>query len=162
MIMWPWTPAQSPWRVTTRGNGTGPAAHQHRTITDPKRANGKRLLPPQRSAFAARRKWVADDISQQAAMIAAGRVMAALNEFDYWPGSAQKARCRSRRADRNLDQIRSAERNSRLKCRCNLRCSIDSLGGDAHGRGKRYKIDGWVNDVHGDEAISTRRRIMWL
>ena len=42
-----------------------------------------------------------------------------------------------RRADRNLDQIRSAGRNGRLKSRRDLRCSIDSVRGKAHRGGKR-------------------------
>ena len=44
----------------------------------------------------------------------------------------QNARRCSSRADRNLDQIRSSGRNGRLESRRNVRCSIDSLGGDAH------------------------------
>ena len=76
--------------------------------------------------------------------------------------SAQPKLPVSSRADRNLDQIRCTGRNGRLQSGRDVRCSTDTLGGDAHGRGKRQKIDGWVNDFHGDEAIGTRRRIMWL
>jgi glutamyl/glutaminyl-tRNA synthetase len=36
-------------------------------------------------------------------------------------------------------------------------CLINSAGGDAHRGGKRQKVDGRVNDVHGDKAIGTRR-----
>ena len=75
--------------------------------------------------------------------------------------AADPRRC-SRRADRDLDQVRNTRRDGRLESWRDFRCSIDPLGWDAHGRSKRHKIDGWVNDVHGDEAIGTRRRIMWL
>src|SRR5215470_7297247 len=82
----------------------------------------------------------------------------------YLPGKAQSTpirRC-SRRADRNLDQIGNSGRNGGLKSRRDLRCSPDSVGGEAHRGGKRKKIDGRVKDVHADEAIGPRRRIVWL
>jgi hypothetical protein len=46
-------------------------------------------------------------------------------------GRHRTRRCSSG-ADRNLDQIRSSGRNGRLESWRDVRCPIDSLGGDAH------------------------------